>query len=220
MEDGPIDVAEDEQPPPNGEEVVIHAESDEVAQVPDEVPPPPLPHPSVRRRHRLTHMPYASLCKHYVEGRRNNSAHKAIRDRTRTVPCLHLVYCFLRDSKDTDDVTVAVGKFEPSQATFACGTDSKGADAYTVSRLKDFVKAQGADHFVYRTDQENSMKVCLDEGLRRLNRTAEEAKTAVPEHSAVRESQSNGITERHVQKFEDLLRTHKPRRSEVEFTMN
>ena len=32
---------------------------------------------------------------------------------------------------------------------------------------------------------------------------------AVPDQSAVGESQSNGVTERHVQKFEDLRGTHK-----------
>ena len=36
----------------------------------------------------------------------------------------------------------------------------------------------------------------------------QEPKTAVLEHSTVGESQSNGIPERQVQKFEDLLRTH------------
>ena len=115
----------------------------------------------------------------------------------------------MRDKKDEENLTVAVGKFTPSQATFACGADVKGADEYVTSRLKDFIKSQGADHFVYKMDQESSLRTCVEESIRQLNRHAAEAKTAVPENSAVGESQSNGVAERHVQKFEDLLRTHK-----------
>ena len=53
------------------------------------------------------------------------------------------------------------------------------------------------------------MKKCVAEAIGQLNRTAEFIPNAVPEHSALGESQSNGVAERNVQKFEDLLRTHK-----------
>ena len=198
IEDGPFDADVNEDVPPPDEEVIINAESDEIAQVPREIPPPPLPHPAVRRRHRLTHMPYASWCRHCVEGRRNNTAHKSVKDKTRTVPCLTLDYCFLRDKKGDDNLKVAFGKFVPSQATFACGAEVKGADEYVTARLKDFIKSQGADHFVYKTDQEAALRTCIEESLKQLNRHAADAKTAVPENSAVGESQSNGMAKKHV----------------------
>ena len=53
------------------------------------------------------------------------------------------------------------------------------------------------------------MKKCVAEAIGQLNRTAEFIPNAVPEHSAVGESQSNGVAKRNVQNIEDLLRTHK-----------
>ena len=49
----------------------------------------------------------------------------------------------------------------------------------------------------------------MSEALRQLNRTAQFVPNAVPEPSAVSDSQSNGVTERNVQKYADRLRTHK-----------
>ena len=95
------------------------------------------------------------------------------------------------------------------QATFACASDSEGVDAYTTSRLKDVIVAQGADHFVYKTDQQSSLKDCVSEALRQLNQAAQCAPDAVPEQSAVGEYQSNGVPERNAQRYVDLLRTHK-----------
>ena len=53
------------------------------------------------------------------------------------------------------------------------------------------------------------MKKCVAEAIGQLNRTDEITPNAVPGHSAVGGSQSNELAERTVQKFEDLLRTHK-----------
>ena len=108
------------------DDIAIDAESGEAAQLPKGVPAPPEPSPVVRRRHKLTHMPYQSWCPQCVEGRRNNTAHRAIKDRSRTCPCLVIDYCFLRDSRDEDLITTAVGKFEPSQAVFACASNANG----------------------------------------------------------------------------------------------
>ena len=98
-----------------------------------------------------------------------------------------------------------MGKFEPSQAVFAYVSDANGADAYTTQRLGEFIRAQGADHSVYKTDQESALKKYVAEAIFQLNRTAEFIPNAVPEHLAVGESQSNGVAERNVQKCEDLL---------------
>ena len=56
--------------------------------------------------HNLTHANYRSWCPHCVAGRRNNSPHKAMdKSEARTVPCLHVDYCFLKDDPNEEAQT-------------------------------------------------------------------------------------------------------------------
>lgn len=192
------------------DEAEIDADNGDVYEVPRPHPEPRPPTARERAKHFLTHFPYISWCKHCVAGRRNNVGHYASNPDERTIPSIHLDFCFLRDSRDQDLLTCLVGRLTPSQAVFACPCDVKGADPYTVHRLNEFFKCTGVPHLVCKSDQESAIGSMVDEALVQLRRTAEHQDlVAVPELSAVGESQSNGIAERTVQAFEDDLRTLK-----------
>ena len=69
---------------------------------------------------------------------------------------------------------------------------------------------QASRNWFYKTDQESSTKVVVDEALRRTGKSGTfESYEAVPEYSAVGDSASNGRAERAEQNIEDQLRTLK-----------
>ena len=97
----------------------------------------------------------------------------------------------------------------PSKAMFAAACDVKGPeDAYALNRLENFLKDEGVSKIVYRSDQEPSIIALIGAALTNSGK-AGEVTDAAPAHSAVGESQSNGVAERTVQQFEDLIRTLK-----------
>ena len=86
---------------------------------------------------------------------------------------------------------------------------AKGAvDEYAVTMLADFIKSTGVRHLVYMSDQESAIRKLFQAALGKLTIDGEIV-TAVPEASAVGESQSNGLSERVAQQLEDLVRTYK-----------
>ena len=127
-------------------------------------------------------------------------------------------------------MTLLVGKLYPYRRTFACVIDLKGAkDAYAIGRLSEFIRGSGLNSFVYKTDQESSVRVAVDESIKDAQAKDEQVRgmmkeaitksgragkhmplnTAVPEFSAVGESASNGRAERAVQMVEDQMRVGK-----------
>ena len=209
------------------DEDVVQDEQGEGFIIPKGIPEPKAPPIEAQRRHNLTHWPYAPWCPHCVMGRRLNSPHFQARrgDQTRSLPLLVLDYCFVRNEQDQDLVTVLVGKLYPYRRTFACVVDTKGGtDGYAVDRLAEFIRTSGITRFVYKTDQESSVKHLMAEVLakdktireivdlaaQKAGKTAtHQAVVAVPEHSAVGESASNARAERTVQMVEDQLRVCK-----------
>ena len=91
-------------------------------------------------------------------------------------------------------------------AVIATPCDVKGADAYVVDRLSRFFMGCGLAQFVFMCDQESSIETLIQAAIKVAGRDAEWV-GAVPEHSAVGESQSNARAERAMQEVEDLLRT-------------
>ena len=120
-----------------------------------------------------------------------------------------------------------VGRLHPSRTVFACPVNMKGRDPVAIAKLSDFIKANGLTKFVYKCDQERALEALnqsvigefampelVEEAARRVGRSASPVDTgdvriAVPENSAVGESQSNGKAERAVQMVEDQVRTIK-----------
>ena len=128
--------------------------------------------------------------------------------------------------QDQDIVTLLVGKLYPFRKTFACVVDMKGrgTDGYAISRMTEFIRQSGLTTFVFKTDQESSIKALMeetiqkdadiktmmDEAIRRSGRQGDDIPlTAVPENSAVGALASNGRAERTVQTVEDQLRVLK-----------
>ena len=97
----------------------------------------------------------------------------------------------------------------PFHALIAIPVETKGQfDDYAVDRLASFIRSTGVKDLVYMSDQEGSLKSFFQTTFNLLASNGELVK-AVPENSAVGESQSNGAAERPVQMLEDLVRTHK-----------
>ena len=188
----------------------IDADTGDVTVCARALPTPKLPPPSVVAHHNLTHFPYRSWCPYCVAGRRPNTQHRSQSvDRGRSLPVFHADYCFPRDSHDESCITVLVGRMSPSKAMFASFCDVKGpTDAYALDRLENFLKDEGVSKISYRSDQEPAIVSLIETALKNSGK-AGEMTDASPEHSAVGESASNGVAERTVQQFEDLLRTLK-----------
>ena len=141
--------------------------------------------------------------------RRPNAPHRSKGPFARDIPLLVGDYCFVRDSNDTVLQTILVCRMYPQQLLCAIPVSSKGAvDAYAVHRLASFIENTGIKSLVYLSDQESALRRLFEASS---NHLASDSKIlqAVPEVSAVGESQSNGAAERSVQALEDLLRCYK-----------
>ena len=109
-------------------------------------------------------------------------------------------YCFMKDNEDQNIATVLVARLYPAKVTLATVCPSKGVDDHVVNRVKSFIKDSGYTKLIYRSDQEPSLRAMLDESFRQ----ASQLQQAVPEASAVGESQSNGRSEGSVLRIQDL----------------
>ena len=228
VEEAPIGVERGEDVKSAFDPDSVTTEEGDCVRVPRCVPSPKTPAPDVVARHNLTHLPYCAWCPHCVAARRANNPHfKREESFRRMVPLLVLDYCFVRNTQDEDLLTLLVGRLYPTRAIFACPVDMKGRDPVVVTKLGDFIKANGLTKFVYKCDQERALDALnqaviqesmlpdiVEEAARRVGRNAspvdkEDARVAVPENSGVGESQSNGKAERAVQTVEDQVRTMK-----------
>ena len=180
-------------------------------QMPIGAPEPPQPSKAEVARQNLTHINYRTWCPHCVMARRPAAQHRPNPHSKRNVPLFCAGYCFVRDSQDEELATLLVGLFYPSRSLFATVTDSKGGeDTAAIQRLSSFFKESGIQILVYKTDQESSIEVMIDDALRRTGKSGVlESSESVPEYSAVGASPSNGRAERAVQTIEDQLRTVK-----------
>ena len=192
-------------------------------QVPIGAPEPHRPSQAEVDAHNLSHINYRAWCPHCLMGRRPASQHRSQSNVKRTVPLFCSDYAQVRDSQDEEYAQLLVGRLYPPASVqrilFGTVCDSKGGDDdASINRLSAFFKETGTWRLVYKTDQESSIKVMVDEALRRTGRSGVfESYQAVPEYSAVGSSQSNGRAERAVQALEDQLRTLK---SALESRMN
>ena len=190
----------------DGEETC--AETGECIVVPKGLPSPVLPSKAEVEAHNLTHIPYRNWCPVCVAARRKNNPHYANREEKRAVPLLVADYCFPGEAGDEDHLTVLVGRVSPKQSLIAVPCDRKGHDDYTINRLAKFVKSEGISELVYKSDQERALCRLLSDVVTEATKKGD-VFSAVPENSAVGESQSNGRAEAAVQKWEDHMRTIK-----------
>ena len=66
--------------------------------------------------------------------------------------------CFIRNINGVNLVTCPAGNLYPYNNLFGCVVDVKGADPFAVARLCDLIREAGLTTFVYKCDQENSVK--------------------------------------------------------------
>ena len=183
---------------------------DTSACVPIGMPEPDQPSRAEKARHDLTHITYRSWCPHCVAGRRPSDQHRSQSRSSRSVPLFCSDFAFLRDAQDEDLTPVLVGRLYPSRALFATVCDAKSHDDAATRRLANFLKESGIPRLVYKSDQESSLKLMVENALARIGKSGTfEAYEAVPEYSAVGSSASNGRAERAVQTIEDQIRTLK-----------
>ena len=75
---------------------------------------------------------------------------------------------------------------------------------YAIQRLTYFIKSSAVSHLVCKSDQETSIKACVDKALVQLHKTTDHENLIVTsESSALGNSQSNGMAERTIQLIED-----------------
>ena len=132
-------------------------------------------------------------------------------------------------------ITFLVVAIKPFGIYFACVVDQKGAVPEVCRLVASWIQEAGLIHFLYRSDREEAILAMLKESIRISGREGKptdldwekgdaksdetlpdptlpertQARIAVPEHSHVGESQSNGSSERAVQMVEDMMRTLK-----------
>ena len=191
-----------------GDEEEIVAETGESVVVPKGLPSPSLPSKAEVEHHNLTHLPYRSWCPFCVAARRKNNAHFANRGEGRAKPLFCADYCFVGETEDDENLSVLVGRVYQSTAMLAVPSEQKGHDEYAISRTAAFMKAEGLADLVYKSDQERAVRRLLGDVVTLAVKNGDTF-SAVPEASAVGESQSNGRAEAAVQQFEDQLRTLK-----------
>ena len=174
------------------------------------MPEPIQPSKAEVDKHNLTHLPYKSWCPHCVAARRAAAPHLTSKgDNQRCVHLLVFDYAFPRSADEDKTVTCLIGKMYPMRTTLAVVCDQKGRDPHIVSRLAAFIRENGIRHLVYKSDQEESITAMAKEAIQKVGITGEPFDLAVPEHSAVGSSASNGKAERTVQIIEDLVRTYR-----------
>ena len=193
-----------------GGDGLVHAKDirDAQGQLPKTLPDVVGPSPQEIARHNLTHLPYRSWCRWCVMSRKPNPKHLRSHFAKRDIPLLVGDYAFVRNSVDEDLLTIFVGRMYPTRELVIIPCEQKGEDQYAINRLSNFIKNSGVQKLVYMADQESALATLMEKAIRKVGITGELV-SAVPEHSSVGESQSNGRAERAVQEAEDMLRCMK-----------
>ena len=144
-----------------------------------------------------------------------NNPHDRLPPSSRDIPLMVMDYCFVKSGDDPKFLTVLVGKLYPYKAVFAVACPQKGPDQYVTRRLAGFLRQCGInklnymrnfDRMTWMTDQEPAIRAMFTEAMEVVKASGEYL-GAVPEASAVGESQSNSRAERTVQQVEDHVRT-------------
>ena len=167
---------------------------------------PKLPSAEEVETHNLTHLPYRSWCPHCVRGKGKTMDHRRA-GRGKTIPELHVDYCFMGSTGDATTRCIVVAKDYEHKCVMASVVPVKGSShEFPAKRIVAFIRELGVEgqDLVLRSDQEPALQDLLAEvGKRRTP-----AKTFY-EVSPVGSSASNGVAERGVQTVEGQVRVLK-----------
>ena len=131
-------------------------------------------HSPVRQvaHHNLTHVIYRPWCPHCVMKRKPAAQHRSQPNSKCNVSIFCTDCAFVRYSPDEELATLHVGWLYPSRSIFATVADSKGVDdTAAIQRRSSFFKESGIWKPVHKTDQESSIKVMVDDALRKPGRS-------------------------------------------------
>ena len=113
----------------------------------------------------------------------------------------------MKDNQDEGIATVLVLRLYPAKAVLATVCPAKGVDDHVISRVTSFIHDSGYLKLIYRSDQEPALRALLEEAFRKSSDA--QIEQAVPEMSAMGESQSNGRAESSVLGIQDIVRAYK-----------
>ena len=145
-----------------------------------------------------------------------NTPHRWLPPCSRRMPLLVMDYCFIRAITDSENMTVLVAKSYPYCLIFACPCDEHGPDNYVTPRFARFIRHRGITQCTFMCDQEGSLRAMMDQTVDNLKVTAQWL-GAIPENSAVRESQSNGRAVREVEGMVKSVKAELEFRTEMRF---
>ena len=174
------------------------------------LPRPTTPTRAQREEHELTHIPYASWCRHCVKARAMNDPHRRTKKHVtdRDVPIVSGDFCFMGQSEQEKASPIFVLRDHSTRMTFAHMVEGKSTVQQEYSRylrsavLKD-INGMGHKKMVFKFDGEPACKA-----LQEQVREGRDAITIL-ENSPVDESQSNGVVEKAIQEVEGMVRTLK-----------
>ena len=194
VENGETGIAED-----------IDAEVDEETREPKKVHNPVLPSRAEMEQHMLTHVPFRSWCEHCVKGRGEGMRHQKVEDVPEQTE-VHLDFCFMGDEGQEKKLSILAVRERQTKMTMSAVTPTKGENEFLARRVQAFLKEIGADkgNITVKSDQEPAMVAVVSEVAR--HRAAEGGGRTVVEHSAVGDSQGNGIIERAIKSIEGQVR--------------
>ena len=96
-----------------GEDVLLDPDSGPGALQPIALPAPKGMTPAAWAKHCLTHLPYDANCPFCVACRRANSHHRTSHESERQIPLLVADYCIIKESSDTENITILVMRLYP-----------------------------------------------------------------------------------------------------------
>ena len=222
-----------------GEAVEVPMDEDKpppaAAQVPKMLKTPYTPTAREVEEHEATHLPYQPWCKHCIQGKAPNRAHRTSkRDSSEKdgVPVVVMDYMFM-SSKDQDKMSpILVMKDMKSKHIFAHVVSRKGtSNAWIVKKLADDLDSLGYGwtKVIIRSDQEysivdvkNKLRLARWSEFEKIVRQVTEQRTAktdviredlgpvtILEESPVAESSSNGAAENAIRHVQGQFRTLK-----------
>jgi len=170
--------------------------------------------------HERDHIPFRSWCSHCMRGKSKASPHRAGQEegQERAKPIVSLDYAYLgvpregnkaeRDKKEKEweskgHTPMLVMHDSESKSVFTYVAGHKGANDELCNRVVRDLDFLGYKEIVMKGDQEYPLQTLLS-----MIKASWDGR-AVPENSAVGESESNGAVERAIQTVEGQIRTMK-----------
>ena len=113
------------------------------------------------KAHRILHLPYRSWCAHCVRGKKNNPAHKRIKDDglRRGVPVVSFDYMYMTSRGQDASSPILVVKDHYQGGVWAMVALRKGAHTtHMAARIAEIIREAGYKKCVLKCDQEPAIR--------------------------------------------------------------